>query len=42
MIRQYLIQVAHDQKALDNESRTWRAFRTWWFDRFGWLAEKMI
>ncbi len=42
MIRQYLIQTAHKQQDLDNESSTWRAFRTWWFDQFGWLAAKMI
>jgi len=37
-----LIQTAHKQKDLDNESSTWRAFRTFWLDQFGWLAEKMI
>ena len=42
MIRRYLIQTAHKQKDLDNESSTWRAFRTFWLDQFGWLAEKMI
>ena len=42
MIRQYLIQTAHKQQDLVNESSTWRAFRTWWFDQFGWLAAKMI
>jgi hypothetical protein len=42
MIRQYLIQAAHKQKALDNESSIWRGFRTWWLDQFGWLAQKMI